>query len=544
MSIPKQPRQQMINIMYLALTALLALNVSSEVLNAFKLINDKLNVSNEAAEAKTASLMGMFQSKYNSNAAKTKPYLADAVLARNMVHDFYTYTEQLKTQLIEESGGVAQGKISGSKNTDVTTRIMIERESGIELERKINELREKLFSLPMLAGLTTEARTRLEREISLSTSYDVLEAEKLDKKSWTNYNFERVPVIAAVTMLAKLQGDAKDAESRILEQLYKGVDAGSYAFEQLSAKVIAPNNYVLANRQQFNANIFFAATSKTQEVEVFVGKFNNGIPLRDANGKLFNQVEDFPLQDGFTQLEVKDGVAQYNELPDRAGDQYREGVIKIKNPEGTGFNYYPFEVNYKAAQPTAIVSPDKINLLYAGIENPLSVSVPGYPAERVRAYLISGNGTINGANGEYSVKMNNVGRAKIKVNVVMEDGKETEMGISEFRVKRTPTPTAQVLGYEGGPIDIATFKVAKELKTVLKDFEFEGVHYKVVGYRMTREHKGEVNDGDATTSVFTPKMLELVAAAQRGDRYYFEYIKAEGPDKIVRNVPEISFKIK
>ncbi len=544
MSIPKQPRQQMINIMYLALTALLALNVSSEVLNAFKLINDKLNVSNEAAEAKTISLMALFQSKYNSNAAKTKPYLDDAVLARNMVHDFYTYTEQLKTQLIEESGGVAQGKIIGSKNTDVTTRIMIERESGIELERKVNELREKLLSLPMLAQLTPDARARLENEISLSTRYDLKEAEKLDKKSWANYNFERVPVIAAVTMLAKLQGDAKDAESHILEQLYKGVDAGSYPFEELSAKVIAPNNYILANRQEFNADIFFAATSKTQEVEVYVGKFKNAIPVRDENGKLFNQVDAFPLQDGFTQLEAQDGIAQYSELPNSAGDQYREGVIKIKNPEGTGFNYYPFEVNYKAAQPTAIVSPDKINLLYAGIENPLSVSVPGYPAERVRAYLVSGNGAISGANGNYSVKMNDVGRAKIKVNVVMDDGRETEMGITEFRVKRTPTPTPQVLGYEGGQIDIATFKVAKELKTVLKDFEFEGVHYEVVGYRMTREHKGEVYDGDATTSAFTPRMLDLVAAAQRGDRYYFEYIKAEGPDKVVRTLPDMAFKIK
>lgn len=107
---------------------------------------------------------------------------------------------------------------------------------------------------------------------------------------------------------------------------------------------------MLVNRQQFNANIFFAATSKTQEVEVYVGKFKNGLPVRDEKGKLFNQVSDFPLQDGFTQLEVKDGIAQYNDLPRSAGNQECEGVIKIKTPEGTGFNYYPFEVNYKAAQ--------------------------------------------------------------------------------------------------------------------------------------------------------------------------------------------------
>lgn len=543
MSIPKQPRQQMINIMYLALTALLALNVSSEVLNAFKLINDKLNVSNEAAEAKTASLMSMFQSKYNSNAAKTKPYLDDAVLARNMVHDFYTYTEQLKTQLIEESGGVVQGKISGSKNTDVTTRIMIERESGIKLERKVNELREKLLSLPMLAGLTSEAKATLKREISLSTSYDIKEAEKLDKKSWANYNFERVPVIAAVTMLAKLQGDAKDAESRILEQLYKGVDAGSYPFEELSAKVIAPNNYVLANRQQFNADIFFAATSKTQEVEVYVGKFKNAFPVRDEKGKLFNQVDAFPLQDGFTQLEVQDGIAQYSELPNSAGDQYREGVIKIKNPEGTGFNYYPFEVNYKAAQPGIIVSPYRLNLLYAGIENPLSVSVPGYPAERVRAYM-NGNGTLSGSNGNYIAKVNDVGRTRVKVNVVMDDGKEVQMGEMEFRVKRVPDPVAVVVNQSGGPIDKTLFSAGRSLQVVMRDFEYDNFTFKVMSYRMTLERKQELFEARSEASDFPQKMRELVSGAKKGDNYYFEDIYVMGPDNVRRKIQDVSFRIK
>lgn len=543
MSIPKQPRQQMINIMYLALTALLALNVSSEVLNAFKLINDKLNVSNEAAEAKTASLMSMFQSKYNSNAAKTKPYLDDAVRVRNMVHDFYTYAGQLKTQLIEESGGVAQGKIVGSKNTDVTTRIMIEHERGIELERKVNELRENLLSLPMLAQLSPEKKAELENEISLSTGYDVKEAEKLDKKSWANYNFERVPVIAAVTMLAKLQGDAKDAEARILEQLYKSVDAGSYAFEDLSAKVITSNNYVLANRQQFSANIFFAATSKTQEVEVYVGKFKSGIPLRDENGKLHNQVNEFPLQDGFAQLTVHDGIAQYNDLPGSAGNQSRDGVIKIKNPEGTGFNYYPFEVNYKAAQPGVIVSPYRLNLLYAGIENPLSVSVPGYPAERVRAYM-NGNGTLTGSNGNYIARVPDVGRTKVRVSVLMEDGNEVQMGEMEFRVKRVPDPIAMVVNQSGGTIERSLFRAGRSLQVVMKDFEYDNFTFKVLGYRMTLARKQELFEAKSESSDFPQKMRDLVTGAQKNDTYYFEDISVMGPDNVRRKIQDITFRIK
>lgn len=543
MSIPKQPRQQMINIMYLALTALLALNVSSEVLNAFKLINDKLTVSNEAAEVKTVTLMHQFESKYNSNAAKTKPYRDDAILARNMVSDFYTYAEELKQQLIKESGGVKEGKMVGIRNVDVPTRVMIEHKSGVELERKVNDLREKLLALPMLANLTDDDRKKLEEQLSLNTDYDLKEAEKLDKKSWASYNFERVPVIAAVTMLAKLQNDAKDAEASIVERLYNSVDKTSYSFENVSARVFKENSYVFANRQEFNANIFFAATSETQEVEVFVGKFKNGIPVRDANGKLHNQVEDFPLQDGFTQLTVKDGMAQYNELPNKVGDQNREGVIKIKKPDGTGFNYYPFEVSYKAAQASAIVSPDKLNLLYAGIDNPISVSVPGYPAERVRAYLV-GNGKFSGSNGSYKVNMDDVGLAQIKVNVITDEGKEMEMGVNQFRVKRTPPPTADVLGFESGPIELGTIKVSKKLNTTLKDFELEGVVYRVTAYRMTRERKQEIMDDRATSADFTQKMLRLVQEAQRGDRFFFEEIRAIGPDGVVRKVGDLALKVK
>ncbi len=544
MAIPKQPRQQMINIMYLALTALLALNISSEVLNTFKLINDKLTDSNVAVEAKSASLMNLFQAKYNSNAAKTKPYMDDAQQVRLAVQDFFEHVEALKSDLIEKSGGMVDGKYKGAKNTDVTTRIMIEKRKGRELEERIIQLRGKLLTLPTLEELEPHEKNELGRQIALNNDYDTREAEKLGKKSWANYNFERVPVIASVTLLAKLQADAKESEARILEKLYNRVDSKSFTFEDLSAKVITSNQFVLTNRQEFNANIFFAATSKTQEVDVFIGQFKPHFDLREADGNLKNQVEEFPLIDGFVQLNVEDGIARFHEIPQQSGDRKKEGVIKIKKPDGSGHNFYPFELSYHSAQPAAVVSPEKINVLYAGVENPLSVSVPGFPAEKVKAYLASGNGNLSGKEGRYVAKMNSIGRAKIAVHVIGDDGKEMKMTETEFRVKRIPNPVPKVGTLPGGEVDASVFRAQNKLNVYIPEFEFE-TKFNVLSYRMVWQRKNEDlidahNEGDT----FSSKTRQIITGVKRGDIVYVENIRVRGPEGDTRKIQDVIYRIK
>ncbi len=538
MSIPKEPRQQMINIMYLALTALLALNVSSEVLNVFKLINDKLSVSNAAVEVKSASLMNLFEAKFKSNETKTQPYIEDANKVRVLVNEFYSYVDGLKARIVDESGGVENGKIKNASNTDVTTRIMIEQKNGPDLEQKLGDLKNNLLSLPMLKD-----HADLQEQISLDAEYDKIEAEKLGKKSWSNYNFERVPVIAAITLLSKLQADAKEAEARILERLYGSVDLNSYIFEDVSAKVISPNSYILTNRQDYRAQVFFAATSKTLDVEVFVGKFKSEMEMLDANGNLKNQVFDFPLEEGYKKLDVKDGIADYAELPTATGKQARDGVIKIRKPDGTGFNYFPFEINYHSAQPGVVISPDNINVLYAGVENPLSISVPGFPAEKVKAYL-TGDGLLRGANGTYTARMNHSGTAMISVNVINDEGKEMKMKEMQFRVKRVPDPDAVVNGQAGGAIEAHKFRIAKKLDVVMKDFLFT-VEFKVLTYKITWQRKNEdLMEVVCTSAEFSQRALQFVQEARPGDVYYFENIKIRDPAEENRQIQDIAFRIR
>ena len=146
MSIPKEPRQQMINMMYLVLTALLALNVSAEVLNSFRLIDDGIKATNQSLVSKNAALMGEFENKYANNPVKTEPFIKEARRVQTLSQEFYSYIEGLKADIIAASGGLDDdGGLKGKKDVDVGTRLLVDQKKGYELQQKVNELRSQLL---------------------------------------------------------------------------------------------------------------------------------------------------------------------------------------------------------------------------------------------------------------------------------------------------------------------------------------------------------------------------------------------------------------
>jgi gliding motility-associated protein GldM len=442
MSIPKEPRQQMINMMYLVLTALLALNVSAEVLNSFRLIDDGIKATNQSLVSKNAALMGQFEQKYANNPVKTEPFIKEARRVQILSQGFYTYIEELKANIIAESGGIDEdGGLKGKKDVDVGTRLLVYEKKGYELQQKVNELRSQLL---LLGVLNDEDLKKLDLQMPLSTHYDKTEAERLGKKDWVSYNFEKVPVAATIALLSKLQGDVRNAETLMLNEIYKKVDVGVYKFDKLFATSINENGFVLAGQQEFRADIFVAATSSTQEVEVFVGDFKDPAAMYEqGTKKLKEEVADFPLKDGYQKLEVRGGMASYSELSNKVGINSHTGVIKLREPDGVGFRYLPFEFNYQSSKSTAVVSAEKMNVLYIGVPNPLAISVPGVPADKLTASISSGN--ITGSNGSYSAKVTATGTVTVNVFANI-DGTNKKMGDMTFRVKKIPKPIPIVLG--------------------------------------------------------------------------------------------------
>lgn len=526
MSIPKDPRQQMINMMYLVLTALLALNVSAEILNSFRLIDDGIKATNQSLVSKNSALMFEFEQKYDNNPVKTEPFLKEAQRIQLLSQDFYTYIENLKSNIIDASGGYDKdGGLKGKKDVDVTTRILVDQKQGYDLQRKINELRSNL----LISGVLDDEDLKiLDIQMPLSTLYDKTEAERLGKKDWVTYNFERVPVAATIALLSKLQGDIRNAETLMLSELYKKVDVGVYKFDKLFATSLNENSFVLTGQQEFRTDIFVAATSSTQEVEVFVGEFKNADDMYEGEAKkLKTVVAEFPLKEGYQKLEVSNGMASFKELSQQPGTNRRTGVVKLREPDGVGFRYLPFEFTYQSSKSTAVVSPEKMNVLYIGVKNPLAISVPGVPADKVTARI--SHGTISGNNGRYLAEV--TAQNDVKVDVYAEiDGDNKRMGEMTFRVKKVPKPNPTILGKGSTRMPRNRFVTAPIMEVKLEDFVFD-IPFQVAEFEYMVAIGGDVMIN--STKAYGPIVPEALKTYLRGLKpnqkamVYFDNIKVK-----------------
>ncbi|MDX2002578.1 MAG: gliding motility protein GldM [Chitinophagales bacterium] len=539
MSIPKEPRQQMINIMYLVLTALLALNVSSEVLNAFKLINDSIAATNTALDGKNSVLLAELNGKMLNDPTRTKPFLDEASKIRQQTTEFEKYVENLKQRIVKESGGMEGTELKHKKDTETATRIMVEAKEGKLLETKIGQLKQQLISLKLL---NAEEQQSLAKGITLSTEYDKKQAEKMGKSDWASYHFDRVPVVAAIALLTKIQGDARNAESLALEALNAKVAGETYKFDELKAASVVPYSYVIAGKQQYKANIFVAATSKTQDMEVYMGQFINKSTLIDPQtGQLKSKVAEFPLREGYKKVDVQNGVANFSELPSTQGQVTRQGVIKVKQPKGSGYDYCPFELSYLSAPPSAVISPEKMNVAYIGLQNPIAISVPGVPAEKLMP-TVSGPGTLSGSNGKYNLEVTSPGELTVNVSAKFEDGIKP-MGSMTFRIKKVPKPEIKLGNLNPGNVKANKIRIEKSLRTFLYDFVYE-VKYEVISFKMQFSDKnGALSSSMASNSDrLTPDMLAYIQKAKPGDAVYFDEIQVKTPSGVYK-IPNITYKV-
>ena len=375
----------------------------------------------------------------------------------------------------------------------------------------------------------------------MSVDYDKDAAKRLGKKSWEEYLFDHVPTVAVYTLLTKIQGDAKSSESMVLERILGKIGAEDYKFDALSAKVIAPSSYVLQG-EEYQADIFVSAFSSTQNPEVFVGEFDPSKKTWKDSEPLPVKVPDNPLKSGFEPVDVSGGIADFRVKTSAVGVKKKDGVIKVKQPQGDGYDWFPFRLQYQVAPPSVVVSPTKMNVFYIGVDNPVDISVAGFPADKVRASLTEG-GTITGSGGNYIAKVKKVGTTKVNVSVVLDDGSVKSMGASEFRMKRVPDPIAVVGGMTGGSVKASTFKVQRGVIAELKNFDFD-IRFNIVGFEMTYAAKRQdLVTADTQGPAFSSKMLDFLNRAKPGDVFYFDNIKAKGPDGVTRKLPGIVFKL-
>lgn len=520
------PRQKMIGMMYLVLTALLALNVSKEIINAFVTVNDSLEASNTNTTSRNERIYADFQKAMQNDPTKVGPFNTKAQSAKKLSAEMITYIDNLKKEITVKVEGLeanaavpAPRDIARKDDYDIPTNILCgdkadgRGHAATALKEKINK-----FKADVLKSMSPADQKlfgpRLDQMLNTKDPDPKMVVD--NKATWEMATFYHNPVVATIALLTKFQGDVRNVESEIVNHLYTSIDAGSFKFDNLEARVIAPTSYVLTG-QEYKADVFLAAYSSTSNPEITVE--GAAIP-------------------------VEGGLGKYSTRPGSEGLKKWGGVIKVKDPATNQIKEYPFTSEYIAAKPASVVSADKMNVLYIGVENPMSISVPGVADANVTATVSGGGATlvknVKLGSSKYTAKATTQGEATVAITAKL-DGKAVPMGQFKYRVKRVPDPVAMVNGKKGGPINKAELAAATSVNSIMENFDFE-LYFKVTKFRMTLIKKGrDPIELDAPSNLITPAMKAAIQGSGPGAKVYFEYIKASGPDGTTRSLSSVNF---
>jgi len=501
------PRQKMIGILYLVLLGLVALNVSDSILEAFKNLTDSLNTSTKNVQSGVDATYAAFAAtKLKDEPVRAQPIYDKAKKASSYTDALNAYVDSLQKLFETEGGGYdeATGDISKRDNLDIAPRLMINQKRGIILKNKINDTRTQLLAL-------LDDKERQGINLSLQ-AVDPPDRAGVNR-SWEQSNFgDGIPLTAAITALAKIQADTKNAESEIVKRILGKMDQAVVNLDQFSAVVVAPTSYLIQG-QPYTAEIFLTASDSKSSPDISVGG---------------------------SRLSVKDGKGTYTVGTGREGIFSWSGIVRVKQTDGTFKTYTTPIQKYQVARPSAVVSPDKMNVFYVGVPNPVSVSAPGIPIESLSVSMTGG--TISGSKGKYTVNVNTPGTiAKVSISANI-GGKTQNIGTSDFRVKRIPDPIAKFAGKNSGTLSSVVIKNSNALFAILENFDFDA-KFKVTKFSLViAKPRSDVVALSTNGNTFSSQMQAAIAGVTPGSRVIFDDIVAVGPDGTQRLLPGMVFK--
>lgn len=532
------PRQKMIGMMYLVLTALLALNVSKQVLDAFVLVDEGLSVTNQNFAEKNKTLYDEMSTLAASNPDKVGPWMQKSNEIKKRTEELINFIHSVKIDLVKATDGEdaeavktkdkLEGiKVEGKDNTDVPTRVMVgNTNDGKGKEIKERYIKHREYCLSLIRNEDKDIRASIEK---LLDTADPPMVEGV-KHSWESAHFGEIPLIAVTTILSKMQGDVRNVESEMIRYLLAQIDAGSFKFNKLEAIVTTNSNYILKGNQ-YQAEVFISARDTTQSPEVYVGRYEQ---KKNADGTVTYQ-----MVGNYETLKIQpNGRGLYERMGGAQGNVKWGGLVKIKSPEGVE-SFYPFEAEYQVAEASAVISPTAMNVFYLGVDNPVDISVAGVPADKIRASIT--NGSIVKQGGSYVVRPKMIGNAIVSVDAQI-DGKWKTMGNMDFRVKRVPDPVAKVAGRKGGVIEKNNLAIQSVVQADMENFDFK-LSYQVTEFTVSANVGGFSQDIISKSNKITNAQQELIKGLAKGSKVYFLDIKAVGPDGGVRDLSPIVFKI-
>lgn len=550
------PRQQMIGLMYLVLLAMLAMNASKDLLNAFVMLEHGIDKTQGSFVQANGSFYNTIDKAAAGNQAAYGPTkkLADEV--KKLADDVVQLMASQKIQLVSngelmtpadtagkykeflDDGGIPLNK----DNQDLGATYFLVAEggkNGDDLVAGLNAFRDKVIEVldndkdDSNDFLVTRYKELFNTAIQKDPNDPSVEVKFASTIS------EHLPLASVTANLSLWQTYVRNAEADVIGSIAGKMDGSGMVVDKSKGVVQFDNGYVLKG-DTVKANIFLAAYNSKASPKIYIGvvdtnKFT-GSQFKVAPG----QASKPPLKAGYTTLSaIRNGTGTFTRPTDETGTKYLTGVIENQSSKGTF--YTMFKSSYMVAEPSATVAATKMNVFYVGVKNPVSVSAPGIAPEDIDVSAPGLRFTAGKKTGEYSVTASRA-TGKKGVDVVVKNKKTgTVLGKSKFRVKRLPDPVAMVLGKKEGIVKKGLLKAATRVDAKMENFDFE-LPVKVASFTMTVNMGGDLIEMRTKGYKLDGKMRTMLSKVKKGSRVYFENVKVSMAGQI-RKVPSIVFKV-
>ncbi len=560
-------RQKMINMMYLVLTALLALNVSKEVLNSFFQINVGIQRTTDNIEDKNRTTYLAFEQAAANDPVKFKETNKKVKEIKSKTDELYMFIQEMKYALVnkadgkvylgdyksilDEDGKIDDAKAVSTKDDPKNFEDLTENQKKqpiAYLSQKGDRYASQDMFLPLYDKPGTDTTTLRAYELRTkiieignyysdlsngnkdlkSTIAEVCNVKKIKQDdgttvSWQVYNFQNMPAVSALTILSKIQSDIRNVESDLINYLKRNLDENTIKFENAQAIVIPETKYVTRG-DSFRSDVFITAYNQNSNPDIFIGEYTF-----DSISGLYSMLGEYDT------LRVVDGKGKYSVRTSAEGRKEWRGIINLADETGT--KQYPFTSSYRVAPKSATISPVRMNILYTGLENsevggnPIKISVPGYRSDQLSISMSNGSTKVtNKSKGEYLAipnalpKSKVTGKSVITVYATDDNGIRKVMGDMDFRVKRTPDPKPYINLDEGNTGLVSLDKLVSTglVRAKLKDFDFDGIGWYVQKFTLRAQNQRGLQSTARQENgmKFTAEQINLLNNAPRESKIY------------------------
>jgi gliding motility-associated protein GldM len=543
------PRQKMIAMMYLFLTAMLALNVSKEILDAFLVVNDSMESTNESLTAKIQEEYAEFENQYNMNPNKVGPFWERAKNVRSEAINLVNYLDYIKYKLVEVNEGKDSLEIMNLYYKDTIihgVQKQVLNLPSVDTKDKYNATTHYLVRENKKGeAYAMSARMQVYRDTLLNVMDLPANSTKVGlitngggrsyanaggvKQDWEQHNFYHTILAADVTILNKIIAEIRAAEFNALNYLYASVSEKDFKFDKVGAKVIPKSTYVFKG-QDYEAEVIVAAYDSKTELKSLI--------LQGAdkwNEKNIARAKTIIGEDGTVKLKFP---------TNREGLQKYAGVIEMRHPVTDEIVRYEYNSDYYVAPPSLTVAPLKMNVFYVGVDNPVSISAAGISKDQIKPVINMGKLKKNG--DEWTVRIDTKPKgtsiATISASAKI-DNKNYNLGKADFRVKRVPSPSAEIAGLMDGQIDKNVLLANSAIIPNQKDFEFD-IYFIINSYQFATIMNGDWVQKNVKGNQFTDEVKKIIRNGKRKQKFFFEKIQATGPDGSIRSLNAINLEIK